>query len=65
VVAEAAPILLALLDARDTQSLASLRIRVDFSESTRPGREGPATERDTAVRQAFALATRDALMHPR
>lgn len=55
VVAGAAPMLLALLDARNTESLASLRIRVKF----------PAPERDTAVRQAFALATRDALMHPR
>ncbi len=55
VIADAAPILLALLDARDTQSLASLRIRVKF----------PARDRDTAIRQAFALATRDALMHPR
>jgi hypothetical protein len=55
VVAGAAPMLLALLDARDGQSLASLRIRVKF----------PAAERDTAVRQAYALATRDALMHPR
>ncbi|MFV8756235.1 hypothetical protein ACNOYE_37280 [Nannocystaceae bacterium ST9] len=58
VVAAAAPMLLALLDARDTQSLASLRIRVKLAAATRP-------ERETAIRQAYALATRDALMHPR
>ena len=55
VLAEAAPWLLALLDARDTESLASLRIRVAF----------PPADRDTAIRQAFALATRDALVHAR
>lgn len=55
VLAEAAPMLLALLADRDTQSLASLRVRVNF----------PAGDRDVAVRQAFALATREALMHPR
>lgn len=55
VIAAAAPQLLALLDARDGESLASLRVRVAFGSS----------ERETAIRRAYALATRDALMHPR
>ncbi len=55
VVASAAPALLELLDARDGESLASLRVRVAFG----------AGDRDARERRAYALATRDALMHPR
>jgi hypothetical protein len=55
VVASAATRLLALLDARDGESLASLRVRVAFG----------AGEREDRERRAYALAARDALMHPR
>lgn len=55
IVAALAPRLLALLDARDGESLASLRVRVAFG----------AGDREAHERRAYALATRDALMHPR
>jgi hypothetical protein len=48
-------LLLALLDARDEESLAALRVRVAM------GDEDP----ETAARRSFALAARDGLLHPR
>jgi hypothetical protein len=54
-------LLFALLDAVGDDDLASLRLRVaaDQSDGTEPH------ERDAEVRRRFALATRDALLHPR
>ncbi len=58
VVAGQRALLFALLDARDTHSIASLRARVAFAPNDPRARE-------TALRRSFALATRDALVHPR
>lgn len=54
-------LLFALLDAFGDDDLASLRLRVAAERP--PGSE--AQDRDTRVRRRFALATRDALLHPR
>jgi hypothetical protein len=48
-------LLLALLDARDGESLAALRLRVAASDE----------DAETAARRSFALAARDSLLHPR
>ncbi|HVI02205.1 MAG TPA: hypothetical protein VM869_26005 [Enhygromyxa sp.] len=50
------PLLLALLDARDGESLAALRLRVATAEHV---------DAETAARRGYALAARDALLHPR
>lgn len=49
------PLLLALLDARDGESLAALRLRVAAGDANA----------ETAARRSFALAARDSLLHPR
>ena len=58
VVAEHAELLLALLDAHEGDSLAGLRRRVAIDQSR-------DQTRDASTRRRFALATREALMHPR
>ena len=50
------PLLLALLDARDGESLPALRLRVATAEHV---------DAETAARRGYALAARDALLHPR
>jgi hypothetical protein len=50
-------LLFALLDAFGDDDLASLRLRVAAGSAPHDG--------DTRVRRRFALATRDALLHPR
>lgn len=54
-------LLFALLDAVGDDELVSLRLRV---AAERPG-GSEAHERDARIRRRFALATRDALLHPR
>jgi hypothetical protein len=54
-------LLFALLDAFGDDDLASLRLRV---AADRPS-GGEAHDRDARIRRRFALATRDALSHPR
>lgn len=56
VVHEHDPLLLALLDAFEDQSLAALRVRVSAASHD---------DDDTRVRRSHALAARDALVHPR
>ncbi|MFO7562905.1 MAG: hypothetical protein R6X02_09715 [Enhygromyxa sp.] len=50
-------LLLALLDARDGESLAALRLRVATAT--------PDEDADDRARRSYALAARDALLHPR
>jgi hypothetical protein len=54
-------LLFALLDAVGDDDLASLRLRV---AAERPSGSEPQ-DRDARIRRRFALATRDALLHPR
>ncbi|MCA9685345.1 MAG: hypothetical protein KC457_24410, partial [Myxococcales bacterium] len=61
VVADQHALLFALLDASDDGNLATLRLRVRFAEP--PGDDLAAGE--TRTRRSFALAGRDALLHPR
>jgi hypothetical protein len=56
-------LLFALLDAVGDDDLASLRLRVAAERPT--SSEADASEADASVRRRFALATRDALLHPR
>ncbi len=56
VVHDHAALLFELLDSRDGESLASLRLHVTASVDADP---------ETRARQSYALAARDALLHPR
>jgi hypothetical protein len=56
VVHDHGPLLIALLDARDGESLAALRLRVATSERD---------DAEDRTRRSYALAARDALLHPR
>jgi hypothetical protein len=62
VVHDHAPLLFALLDRSDADSLARLRLQVAADERADPS--DPA-EREQAARRSYALAARDGLLHPR